>query len=121
MGGRRASSISEIVGSNPRLAPLSRKLGKALTSEDPEKVARAAADLVATGSKSTDILYYATQMSEFIRRTVESGKDLSHNERESLAREEWSRVKAREGLPDDSIATQAIVSAATRAIARKKK
>lgn len=120
MGGRRASSISEIVGSGSRLAPLSQRLGRALTAEDPRQVAAATANLLATGPKSTDILYYASQLIDFIRRMVERGKDLPYEEREALAREAWSKVKAREGLPDDAITTQAIVSAAARAIGRQK-
>jgi len=121
MGGRRASSISQIVGSGSRLRPLSQQLGRALSAENPQRVAEAAANLLATGPKSTDILYYAAQMTKFIRRAVESGKDLPYNKREALAREEWSRIKAREGLPDDSVTTQAIVSAAAKAMGRQKK
>ncbi len=121
MGGRRASSISEIVGRGSRLAPLSQRLGKAISAEDPQQVAETTANLLATGPKSTDILYYAAQLADFIRRVVESRKDLPYQERESLAREEWSKIKTREGLPDDPIITQAIVSAAARAIGRQKK
>jgi hypothetical protein len=121
MGGRRASSLSEIVGAGSRLAPLSRSLGRALTAEDPGRVAAATAHLLADGAKSTDILYYASQLTDFIRRVVESGKDLSYEKRESLARQEWSRIKARDGLTDDAIVTQALVSAAARSLARQKK
>jgi hypothetical protein len=121
MGGRRASSIREIVGSGSRLAPLSQKLGKALTAEDPDQVASAAANLLATGPKSTDIFFYAAQLTDFIKRTVASGKDLSYEEREALARKEWSKIKERENLPDDAIITNVIIPAAARAIARQKK
>jgi hypothetical protein len=121
MGGRRASSISEIVGSGSRLAPLSQRFGRAVAAENPHQVAAAAANLLATGPKSTDILYYAVQLTGFIRRIVESEQDLPYEKREALAREEWSKIKAREGLPDDAITTNAIVSAAARAIALQKK
>ena len=121
MGGRRARSILEIVGPGSRLAPLSQRFGRAVTAEDPHQVATAAANLLATGPKSTDILYYAVQLADFIRRTVESGKDLPYGKREALAREEWSRIKARENLPDDAVTTNVILSAAARAIGQQKK
>lgn len=121
MGGRRASSISQIVGGGSRLAPLGRDLGRALTAKDPDRLAAATANLLSDGPKTTDILYYAAQLTDFIRRAVESRVDLPYEQRESLAREAWSRIKERDGLPDDSVVTQALVTAAARAVGRPKK
>ena len=119
MGGRRARSISEVVGSGH--APLKRRLGKALTAQDPQRVTETTAKLVAVGEKTIDILYYASRLAGFVRSVVESGKDLDYAEREALARRAWSRIKREDHLPDDPIVTGALVAAVAGALARGKK
>ena len=119
MGGRRARSVSEIVGAGN--ASLKRKLGKALAQQDPQHVAETTARLVAAGEKTIDILYYASRLASFVRRAVESGEELSYAERETVARREWSRIKREEHLPDDPIATRALVAAVAGALARGKR
>lgn len=119
MGGRRATSVNEIVGVGN--ASLKRKLGRALDAQDPQRVAASAAELLAAGDKTIDILYYASRLAGFVRDVIESGKDLTYEQRQALAREAWSRIKQEEHLPDDPIVTHALVAAVAGALAKAKK
>jgi hypothetical protein len=119
VGGRRARSLREIVGTG--VAAQSRQFNKAISEENPEAVAVSSAKLLASSKKTVDIIYYVSQLADFVKKVVESGRDLPYEERVALARREWSRIKKEEKLDDDPIITNAIVSAAAKAIAKGKK
>ncbi len=119
MGGRRARSISEIVGSG--LSSQRASFTRALTQEDPEAVASSSARLLAGSGKMAQIIYYTAKLSQFVREAVQSGKDLNYEQRMELARKEWSRVKKEQKLSDDPIVTNAIVSSVAKAIAKGRK
>jgi len=119
MGGRRARSLSEVVGTG--LAREKQRFEEAVSSHEPQAVAVTSARLVAKSKKAANIIYYASKLSDFIRSVVESGKDLSYSERIRLARRAWSRIKKRENLTDDPIVTQAVVRATAKAIAKGEK
>jgi hypothetical protein len=119
MGGRRARSLSEIVGTG--LSAQRASFTRALGQENPEGVAVSSAKLVAKSGKMAQIVYYAAQLSDFVRKAVEAGKDLSYEQRVELARKEWSRVKKEQQLGDDPIVTNAIVSSVARAIGKGRK
>jgi len=119
VGGRRARSITEVVGTG--LSAQSRKLTRAISDENPEAVAVSSAELLASSKKTIDVLYYASQLASFVTKIVESDRNLPYEERISLARQEWSRIKRAENLADDPIVTNAIVSAAARAIGKGRK
>lgn len=121
MGGRRARSITEIVGTGKALSTRTGQLTEALAEGDADAVAESSAKLIGVSNKIDDILYYASKLTKFIERTAKKGEDLSHEERQKLARKEWSRIKRKENLKDDPIATKVIVSAAAKAIGRRKK
>lgn len=115
MGGRRARSVSEIVGVG---LSAERSFDRALESGSPIALAAGSARLVAESDRVTDILYYVSRLAGVVRQFIEAGRDLSHDEREAIARREWSRLKQRENIPDDPVATQTIVAALTKALAR---
>jgi hypothetical protein len=115
MGGRRARSVSEIVGSG---LSGERSLDRALEQGSPTALAASSARLVAESPRVTDILLYVAKLAPIVRSFVESGQDLSYEERQMFARREWSRLKQRENLPDDPVTTQTIVSALTKAFGR---
>jgi hypothetical protein len=119
MGGRRARSLSEIVGAG--LAPQRASFTRAIGQENAEGVATSSAKLVAKSPKIADILYYVSKLTDFVRKAVESEQDLNYEQRQQLARQEWSRIKREENLGNDPIVTSAIVSAVTRAIAKGRK
>jgi hypothetical protein len=116
MGGRRASSVGEIVGIG--LSAQKGQFKKALASEDPEAIARASAKLIAQSERVGDILFYASKLEGFVRKHLESGEQLSYEQRMALARREWSRIKREEKIPDDPIITTAVVTAAAKAIGK---
>lgn len=119
MGGRRARSLSEIVGAGQSAERAS--FTRALSEQDPEAVATSSAKLLAGSGKMAQIIYYAAKLTGFVRKTVESGKDLSYEDRVELARKEWSRVKKKQNLADDPVVTNAIVSSVAKAIGKGEK
>ncbi|SRR6266498_141894 len=116
MGGRRAKSVAEIAG--PGLTSLAARLGRALEAGKPEDITSSAATLVARGTKTIDIIYYGSKLLDFVERIIRTRGSIDRVDRERLARQEWSRIKKAEGLPDDPIATDAIVKAAVRALGK---
>lgn len=119
MGGRRARSVAEIVGGG--LSAQRGQLTRAIAEENPQGTAVSSAKLLVSSKKTADIFYYISKLADFVRSVVESGRDLNFEEREALARKEWSRIKKEEGLVDNPIVTRAVVSAAARAIAKGRK
>src|ERR1700735_1750606 len=66
MGGRRARSLKEIVGGG--LSSLSANFTRAVNQGDPNAVAVSSAKLLAGSKKTGGILFYVSQLSDFIRR-----------------------------------------------------
>jgi hypothetical protein len=118
VGGRRARSVGEIVGSG---LSAERTFDRALESHSPVALATSSARLVAESDRVTDILFYISKLAGVVRQVVEKGEDLSYDQRHALARREWSRLKQRENLPDDPVATQTIVAAVAKAFGRSGK
>jgi hypothetical protein len=118
MGGRRARSLDEIVGSG---LGAQRAIGSAIRRENADDIAASSAKLVAQSDKISDILFYASKLVGFLQEAVRSEKDLTYERREQLARQAWSRLKKEENLPHDTLVTQAIVSAAVKAIGKGRK
>jgi hypothetical protein len=119
MGGRRARSLKEIVGAG--LSAQKRKFTEAISEKDPQAVAVSSANLLANSKKTTDIIYYASLLTDFVKRMARRARDLDFEERVALARKEWSRIKKEQNLEDDPIVTNTIVSAAAKAIAKGRK
>jgi hypothetical protein len=119
MGGRRPTSLGEIIGGG--LGPQKARLTRAIGHEDPESIATSSAKLAAESEKISDILYYASKLTDFVLKHAQSKKELDYEQRIHLARQEWSRVKKLEGLKDDPVFTNAIVSAAAKAIGKGRK
>jgi hypothetical protein len=119
MGGRRSTSLGEILGSG--LGAQQRNFTRAIGDKDPESIATSSAKLAAESDKISDILYYVAKLADFVRKEAKSKQDLNYGEREHLARREWSRIKKKEGLEDDPVVTKAIVSAVVKAIGKRRK
>ncbi len=115
MGGRRARSIDEIVGTG---LSAERAFDRALDTASPRALAANSARMIAESDRVTEIFYYVSRLASVVREFVEQGRGLSYDERQAVARREWSRIKQRENLPDDPVATQAIVSAVAKALGR---
>ncbi len=119
MGGRRARSVIDFVGAG---LPSERgQVTRAVKAKDPTALARNTAKLVARSEKSLDIVYYATKLSGFIHKVVESGTTYSLEQRKHLAEKEWGGIKRKYKIPDDEVRDGAIVRAAAFAISRPKK
>ena len=72
MGGRRARSLLEIVGTG--LSRQKEKFEEAIASKDPQALATSSAKLMANSKRAASIVYYAAKLSDFVRKTVESGE-----------------------------------------------
>ena len=119
MGGRRARSLNEIVGTG--LGAQQASFTRAIGQGNPERIATSSAKLVAKSDKIADILYYASKLADFVLKEVKSRRDLNYEERKQLARQEWSRIKKEEGLPNDQVVTSAIIAAVAKAIGKGRK
>lgn len=119
MGGRRASSLGNIVGSG--LGPQEGSFTRALGREDPAGITASSAKLVAESDKISDILFYASKIADFVVKEAKSRRELNHEERIQLARREWSRIKKKEGIKDDPVVTDAIVFAAAKTLGKGRK
>jgi len=119
MGGRRARTISSIVGVGA--AGARTQLRRALEAQDPTGVARGAARVLAETPKPADIIYYAGKLSNLVRRAVEEGKPLSRSEREKLVHTAWAEVRRAANLADDPVMTRIVVSATLDALPKGKK
>ena len=119
MGGRRPKSLSDILGGGmgPQQAGFTRAIGRS----DPESIATNSAKLAAESDKVSDILYYVSKLANFVLKESKSSQDLSYEQREKLARQEWSRIKKEEGLEDDQVITQTVISAVAKAIGKGRK
>jgi cobalamin-dependent methionine synthase I len=119
MGGRRASTLGNIVGGGlgPQLGSFTRAVGR----EDPESITATSAKLVVDSKKISDILYLASKLADFVVKASKSKQPLNHEQRVQLARKEWSRIKKKEGIKDDPVVTDAIVFAAAKAIGEGRK
>lgn len=117
MGGRRATSLGEVVGKG--LGPQKASFSRAISGKNPEGIAESSAKLAAESDKISDILYYAAKLADFVRKHAD--ENLGHEERIRLARQEWSRVKKRDGIENNPLITNAIVSAAAKALGKGKK
>lgn len=118
MGGRRARSVSEVVGEG--LRGQKSQFARALKGKDPQAIAQSSARLLAKSPKTTDILYYVSKLASFVRKQVKEGEALKYKERKRLARKEWSRIKKAEKFTDDHITTNAIIAAVAKAIGEGK-
>lgn len=118
MGGRRARTLSEIAG--PGAAAQKSQVNRALEARDPDRLATSSARLLAEGSKTGDIVYLASKLVDFVTTNSARASALPYVERERLARQAWSRIKSAEGLPDDPIVTEALVSSVAKALGRGK-
>src|SRR5437868_7471511 len=116
MGGRRAKSLGEILGGGmgPQQASFTRAIGRS----DPESIAANSAKLAAESDKISDILYYVSKLADFVLKEAKSTHDLNYEQRQQLARREWSRVKKEEGIEDDPVVTDAVVTAVAKAIGK---
>ena len=91
MGGRRAKSLSEIVGTG--LSAQQGSFTRAIGKKDPESITTSSAKLVAKSETISDILYYVSKLANFVVREAQSTEDLNYAEREALAKKEWSRLR----------------------------
>src|SRR5260370_38069661 len=107
MGGRRANTLGNIVGTG--LGPQQGSFTRALGREDPESITTSSAKLVVESEKVSDILYLASKLADFVIKESKSKRPLNHEQRVHLARKEWSRIKKKEGIKDDPVVTNAIV------------
>ena len=91
MGGRRARSLDEIVGTG--LGAQRATFTRAIGQESPDEIATSSAKLVANSEKVADILFYASKLVDFVQKAIKSSRDLNYEQREQLARRAWSRIQ----------------------------
>jgi hypothetical protein len=116
MGGRRAKSLSDIVGGG--LSTQRASFTRALNEQNPEALAASSARLLAGSPRIGQVIYYTAKLSDFVKKAAEASRNLNYEERKALARQEWSRVKKKQGLTVDPIINDAVVSSVAKAIGK---
>lgn len=110
MGGRRATSISDVLGPKKSYPSLEKKLHRALSEKDLKGISTAAATLATKSVPLTDLDSYLVHLVPFIRKQLtkkEPPKDVRRD-----VRREWARIKKSEGIQVRPVVSNAVVQAA---------
>lgn len=109
MGGRRARSISEVLGPGRSYPGLERQLTTALKSGDPSAIAEASVKLankaVTTRELDTYLAYFVPYIQDKLAQAKPSG-DIRKD-----VREEWSRLKRQHDIDVRGVLSDAVAQA----------
>ncbi len=121
MGGRRPSSLSQVVGKAKKIQKDKRQLTLAISSKKPAKIASSSAKLVANSDFSIDNLAKATKLLGFVAKEVKKEKVLDYDSRKNLASKEWAKIKKSQKIDTSAAIDNIFVTSAAKAIRRRKK
>lgn len=110
MGGRRATSLAEVLGSRRAYPGLERNLHQALSDQDPQAISNAAAALATKALRPKDLDSYLIHLVPFIRKQL--AKPAPPKDVRRDVRREWSRVKKAHGIEVRRVISDAVVQAA---------
>lgn len=119
MGGRRATSVSEILGAGRSHTRLVNKLDSALTADDTTAISAAASQLATKVVSPKELDSHLALLVPYIRREL-SSKTPSDDLRRDVRRE-WSRVKKEHNVRLNRVVSEAVVQGAIDLLRRAKK
>jgi hypothetical protein len=110
MGGRRATSLSEVFG--PRKIPpgLEKRLHSALSDRDPQAISDAAASLATKALPRESLDSYITLLVPFVRQHLAKRTPPEDIRRD--VRREWARLKKLHSIDVRRVISDAVVQAA---------
>ena len=120
MGGRRATTISDVLGSDKSYPRLERELQSALSDQNPHAISSVAAELAARALPQTELDTYLTLLVPFIKKELSRRRKPQEDIRRSVRRE-WSQVKKANNVEVRRVVNDAVVQAAIDVLKRAKK
>jgi hypothetical protein len=120
MGGRRAGSLSNLVGSGRDVAAAKRRLSRAVTKEDPSAIAEASINLVEHSNVGIESLRLGLKLAPYVSENAAELATLSGTDREERIRAAWADIKRRENLQTPREVDSAVVNAAKAAFAKRR-
>lgn len=112
MGGRRAGSLSNLVGSGGKVTTAKSKLSRAVSSENPDAIASAAANLVTKSDVGLEALRFSLKLTPFISDNARRLAQISLSKRDEEIRKAWSSVKKTSNIRTSPELDNSVISAA---------
>lgn len=116
MGGRRATSLGEVVGA-ARSPALEHQLKVALKSADPDAIAAASAELTRKAIPLRQLDECLTHFTPFVRAKLERGVPLEDPRRE--VRAEWASLKRQHDLHPSRVLSEAVEQAVMEFLSKR--
>ena len=118
MGGRRATSLADVLGSEKTYPRLERELRSALSDQDPNAISDAAAALATRAVPPYRLDSYLALLVPFIRKQLARRAPPKDVRRE--VRREWAHIKKTHGIEVRRVVNDAVVQAAVDLIKAKR-
>lgn len=112
MGGRRAGSLSNLVGSGGEVTAAKSKLSRAVSSENPDAIASAAAKLITKSGVGLEALRFSLKLTPFISENARRLAKISPAKRDEEIRKAWSTVKNTSKISTSPELDNSVISAA---------
>jgi len=107
MGGRRAVSLSQVLGSTTREPKLEARLHSALRRGEPEEIADVSSALAARVLSPAEAANYLALFVPFVREHLT--KPLPPQDLRASVREEWTHLKSKHDLNVKGVLNDAVV------------
>lgn len=121
MGGRRAGSLTNLVGKGGKVTSSKRELSRAVAKQDPSAIAQASAKLVTNSDIGLQAIRYSLKLAPFISRNADSLVKLSQKDQEETIRHAWGKVKKDNALATTPELDSTVVSAAKNTFLKKRR
>ena len=118
MGGRRAGSLTNLVGSGGNVSIAKRRLTRAVTKEDPNAIAIASAQLIADSNVGLEGIRYGLKLAPYITTNASKLARLTVKDRDEKIRQVWSQIKKRENITTTREVDNVVVVAAKEAFSK---
>jgi hypothetical protein len=118
MGGRRATSLVEVLGPKKTYPTLEKKLRSALSDQDPHAISGAAAALATKAFPPRDFESYLVHLVPFIKKQL--AKPAPPKDVRRKVRREWSHIKKTHGIKVRRVINDAVVQAAENLLKAKR-
>ena len=112
MGGRRAASLTNLVGKGGKVTTAKGDLSRAVTKQDPGAIAHASARLITQSDVGLEALRYSLKLAPYISQNARRLAQLSRSKRDEEIRQVWSSIKRSNNLDTTPELDNTVISAA---------
>jgi hypothetical protein len=120
MGGRRAGSLKNIVGSGKKVTAARREVASAIAGADPAAIAGASANLVAASNSGLDAFRLGLRLAPVLQKDAARLTALKPSEQPEAVRQHWATLKQTLNEESTPELDSAVVSAALSTLRRKR-